>query len=668
VSRRTWHCVDEGILGSGRWFGSWLLSWMGAWLVYGVAGWQAWCAEVMQGPVRGGFSVAEADRETGERKWLLRGESATPTSTDEILIQGARMEVYGAGGVTNLVFNPERCIYHQRTRRVTSSERLGVLTGDGQMAIEGVGFGLELESGVLVVSNDVRALIRRDTLQAGRPGGVGTVGAASAASGDADRMEVRADRLEYETARAIFLGQVRVEDGRGVMTCRRLEAELNVTTREVERILAQEEVIVESEQVRGRAERVTYDPASERLVLEGEPSWEIEGRTGRADRVTVARLERRVNGVGGVRMEIPARALVPGGVWPGRLSGDAAAPGLEGPMKVASDEFEYGPDPVRTNVNVMIFRGEVLVEESGSTLRCGMLTVETSEAGQEARLAVAEEGVVMERGQERIECARAVYEAETGLVTLGGKTTWRMEGREGRSETFVADLKRGLYRATGEVAMRLAAEGLGTTLGISKAGVGVDGDGGAGKVEDDPESREPLEIRSREFEYRVALEAGARDTARYDGEVVVSEGDRLRLSCGTLTATLGSGTNQVEEMVAERDVEIRMTEEDGYRLARGDRAEYWADRSSVELTGAEGVEFFIVTSDGVSRGVGRRAVYDGVTELLELEGDAWITTPDGELNGGVVQFDRARSTLSATGHWRVRLPIGRLRLPELPSP
>jgi lipopolysaccharide export system protein LptA len=135
-----------------------------------------------------------------------------------------------------------------------------------------------------------------------------------------------------------------------------------------------------------------------------------------------------------------------------------------------------------------------------------------------------------------------------------------------------------------------------------------------------------------------------------------------------LTATLGSGTNQVEEMVAERDVEIRMTEEEGYRLARGDRAEYWADRSSVELTGADGVEFFIVTSDGVSRGVGRRAVYDGVTELLELEGEAWISTPDGELNGGVVRFDRAQSTLSATGHWRVRLPAGRLRLPELPSP
>ena len=140
------------------------------------------------------------------------------------------------------------------------------------------------------------------------------------------------------------------------------------------------------------------------------------------------------------------------------------------------------------------------------------------------------------------------------------------------------------------------------------------------------------------------------------------------MTSALLTARLEAETRQVEELMAAGEVELRMLESDGYRLARGDRAVYAADRGTVELTGMDGVEFFVVTADGVSRGLGRRALYDRTTELLELDGRPVITTPQGELTGDVVRLDRAHSTLSAAGAWRIRLPMGTYRMPELPAP
>jgi lipopolysaccharide export system protein LptA len=124
----------------------------------------------------------------------------------------------------------------------------------------------------------------------------------------------------------------------------------------------------------------------------------------------------------------------------------------------------------------------------------------------------------------------------------------------------------------------------------------------------------------------------------------------------------------VQSVVADGKVELRATDADGYRLARGDRAVYTAEEQEIVLTGMEGVDFFVITASGVSRGAGRQAVYRRATDLLILAGDPAITTPEGELVGQELRLDRRAGVMSATGPWRIRLPLGGLELPRLPAP
>jgi lipopolysaccharide export system protein LptA len=142
----------------------------------------------------------------------------------------------------------------------------------------------------------------------------------------------------------------------------------------------------------------------------------------------------------------------------------------------------------------------------------------------------------------------------------------------------------------------------------------------------------------------------------------------MHLSCGTLRAVLGPETNQVQSVVADGKVEIRATDADGYRLARGDRAVYGAEEDEILLTGRDGVDFFVIAPSGVSRGVGRQAVYRRATDLLILAGDPAITTPEGELVGRELRLDRRAGVMSASGPWTIRLPLGGLELPRLPAP
>ena len=133
-----------------------------------VAGWGIHGADVLRGPIRGGFSVAEADRETGARKYALWGESATPLTADRWEIQSPRLELYGEGDTTNLVFRPSRCLFDRKTQRITSSEPLQVWSGDGYLQMQGEGFALDLEARRLWVSNRVEAVMNKRLFRTSR--------------------------------------------------------------------------------------------------------------------------------------------------------------------------------------------------------------------------------------------------------------------------------------------------------------------------------------------------------------------------------------------------------------------------------------------------------------------------------------------------------------------
>jgi len=145
------------------------------------------------------------------------------------------------------------------------------------------------------------------------------------------------------------------------------------------------------------------------------------------------------------------------------------------------------------------------------------------------------------------------------------------------------------------------------------------------------------------------------DLAVYRGNVRVSDPGRMALSCETLTGRIAAGTNQVQSVVAESGVEIRVVDPKGDKVARGDRVVYTAGRDEVELTAADGVEIALRDAAGESQARGQKAVYTGSDDIFELIGNPRVTTPKGEVTGDRVVFDRGKSTAKAAGFWKMKL-------------
>jgi lipopolysaccharide export system protein LptA len=612
-------------------------------------------ADLLRGPIRGGFSVAEADQETGRRKYALWGESATPLTSSLWEIQSPRLELYGADDTTNLVFMPARCLYHREDQRITSSETLRMWTGDGYLRMQGEGFALDLEARRLWVSNRVEAVMNKMLFrEAGQ--------AVSARAGEGGAILVRSERLEYGNDRVEFLGGVRAEDAEDRMDCEQLVVDLVPQSSDVRLLIAEGAVRFAATDIQVEAERAAYAPASGRLQLTGNPRWLFRQRPGRAREVELDRERQAFSATGDVQMELPAEALALPELRMGQSPAPRAKPGDE-PVHVRAERMDAGPEAGETNRHTVVLRGEVAIEQGDVRLRCREFLLRTEGQEHRAQRAEAEGAVRIDRGSEWMSCDRAEYDAAGAYAQFTGAVKWEGDKRSGSANRVWLDLAEDHHWADGGVRMRFEQEN--EFLG---AWLAPEADSKAPTIAGETEVAEPTDIECDRFEYRGGRTTGAVPSADYLGNVTVRQGERLNMTCGTLRAEFRPETNAVQSVVAEERVELRSAEEGGYRLARGDRMIYSAAEEVVRLTGRDGVDFFVIGPSGVSRGRGRQAVYHRTTDRLVLAGDPEITTPDGELMGSEVRLDRAEGVLSAAGPWRIRLPLGDVELPQLPGP
>jgi lipopolysaccharide export system protein LptA len=614
-------------------------------------------ADMLRGPIRGGFSVAEADRETGKRKYALWGESATPLTSTEWEIQSPRLELYGVDDTTNLVFMPSRCLFNRDSQRITSSETLRMWTGDGLLRMEGEGFALDMEARRLWVSNRVEAVMNKRLFR--------EEASPVPAQGGEDAILVRSERLEYGNDRVDFLGGVRVEDVEDRLDCERLAVDLVPDSSDVRSLRAEGAVRFEAAEIQAEAGRAIYEPASGRLELTGNPHWVFRQRPGRARMVVLDRNRQAFSADGEVEMELPSEAFVLPelrmGRAPAQRSGDRSET-----VRVTADRMDAGPEPGQTNRHNIALRGGVSIQQGEGRLESREFLVQTEGQEHAVRRAEAEGEVRIARGVEWMSCERAEYDAAGAHAQFSGGVKWESEDRSGAADRVWLDLAEDHHWADGGVRMRFEQEeeviGAWLTPGESE------GVTGAAEAEGAPRVVQPTDIECDRFDYRGGGMAGTLPSAEYIGNVTVQQGDRLNMTCGSLQAQFGPETNQVRSVVAEEKVELRSADGSGYRLARGDRAVYTAAEGEVVLTGSDGVEFFVIGPSGVSRGLGRQAVYRRATDSLVLAGDPAITTPEGELTGSEVRLDRGKGVLSATGPWRIRLPLGDVELPRLPGP
>ena len=110
------------------------------------------------------FRIFDYFRGSQKLKTLLRGGEAAYLQ-HPIPIQGVTIETYTESGLTNLIAVARACVADRTNRTASSSGPLDLRLADGRFSLTGVGFLWSQTNTTLVVSNQVRSILRGDLLQ-----------------------------------------------------------------------------------------------------------------------------------------------------------------------------------------------------------------------------------------------------------------------------------------------------------------------------------------------------------------------------------------------------------------------------------------------------------------------------------------------------------------------
>jgi lipopolysaccharide export system protein LptA len=262
----------------------------------------------------------------------------------------------------------------------------------------------------------------------------------------------------------------------------------------------------------------------------------------------------------GVHTTIHPELFGPPGATPATNRPAASTPGIE----IFSDQFEF----VQTS-GKGVYQGNVRVTGTNLTSTAGRLTILLPLAERRLQSLTAEERVVVDYEQIHATGEWAFYSADTEVIQLKGEPTWRMEQRAGGGDELLFNRTNKVFHANGHARLQMPASGMGAAGFLSPPG--------STTASSPPPTNQMVEIQCANYELRT-------NVAVFRDQVHVSNrlGDQLQgeMHCGLMTLTL-VGTNELEKMVAEREVVLAQ----GERRFTAARAEYHATNSLLNLTG-----------------------------------------------------------------------------------
>jgi len=629
-------------------------------------------AQVLEGQAKKGVH-AQYNQSTGKPEWVATYLSASQIAGDTELIQGLQLVLFNAEGRSNLVVTTPRCAFDLRNKVVSSTDALQARSVSGELSLDGEGFECRLADERLVISNRVHAVIRKDWLNAptNPPPAARSVPLSpqtNASGAPVQLLHIFSDRLRYQTNLAMFDGNVRADDPQGRLTAGLLTAEFTEPDQRLGNLFAEHSVVIDSEGLHATSQRANYLVTNNAVEFLGNPTWRLGGYDGRADELMVKRGTREFHAAHNVEMLLPAGALGTNGFFLAEpLPATNAAAAKKQPIKVKADDFIFRPDETDTNLNVAVLRGQVRVDAEKANLSCEFMTLKSSTDQNRIESVVAERHVVMEQADNLVRGEKAVYTSANELMEVTGGPAWKMGQRDGTADGVLTfDIRNRAYRATRNVQMRFPAASLGPAPWLSPrssgrsnalavnapAGDPTNGPASAGLIRTNHPGN-PIEISADEFEFAPDSANTNLNLATYRGQVLVTDPGRMRLSCEWLTGKMPAGTNRMESVVAERSVELEIhgTQREG--RARGDRAVYTASNGEVVVTGGVKIAFQDPKIEGKAQG--SSAVYAGETDVMELAGNPVLTTQYGKAWGDIVILDHAKTTLKATGNWKLQL-------------
>ena len=588
------------------------------------------------------YFVTAGQGKTNRLKTLVTGAEAQPRLSGQVSIKELKIENYRDDGQVDLVIRTSECLFEITTRTAWSTNRLEVVSGNGQYTIQGQGFYWQQTNNLLIISNRTETTLRRELVTPLATPTNPATALPSIPKGSSNAVvRVMANRCVYlsQSNLLFYTGDVLADDPQLELRCQRLQIRFS-ETRQLQELLAHDQVSLVNKQDQSRATggqaRYLFVPGEEVFSLAETPVWRdpLGTQELRADLFHFDLQTRTLHAETNAIMKLPRGRFAQADLPFARVN--SRGPVRQTPAAESNQVVEITADRI---------------------------TVLLPSTNRPTRQVTAQDHVVIlsPADQSRTTADRATYAEADGRLSLDGHAFWQSEKMTVKADGMNVDRTNQVFATRGNTWLRLPVSTLGGLGGVPSPSAAP------------AETNQFLEIVCRDLDYftnRLVLQGKVRgeffegptlrgtlegeeatlalgerlDSITVRQNVLVDQRPFLRtngtlvsgwLACQTLVATMNTN-GQVSWAVAEGQVAARQTE----------HRPNWKAPHITDLTCGKATatavpntnrleqlvaERQVVMSQDDKIGRGDRAIYDGLAETLELTEHPSITTAQGAI-------------------------------------
>jgi hypothetical protein len=139
-----------------------------------------------------------------QMRYVVTGAEGRPQTNKTFLLTKLKLQTFKVNGELEMTVEAPECIFNDKTHTADSAGKLMLQSGDGKLRVEGNGFGCRMDGKILIISNDVKAVIVRPNTNA-----------------NAAPLVITSRWLEFDADKrlAIFHDDVRGDDPDFAFTC-----------------------------------------------------------------------------------------------------------------------------------------------------------------------------------------------------------------------------------------------------------------------------------------------------------------------------------------------------------------------------------------------------------------------------------------------------------------
>ena len=456
--------------------------------------------EIPIGRAKGGFMVPDYDAANRLRS-VLSGESAEAISVTLWRVNKLKIELRDEQERPAWIVEAPECVYDYTSKSARSATQLTLRSADGQMSISGSGFEWKQADQHLVISNEVRTVLRKSDKK--EPGEM--------ASLNRQNLEVTADHFEFNSRQyqAVYRGNVAARELSPVggaeaglkITCGMLTVKLPANGKgPVEHILGEQNLVVQQGNNRVTGDRANYVVTNDFMEVTGKAEWATDQARGRGEILVLDRKANRFQARGNTFTR-----LIPAGDQSGSLAW-------------------FGPQTTNT--------GQPLEIEAAS------LTASFTEKTNVNIL--AETDVKIRQGENHAAADKLTYNV-TGtnvLVELDRHAVWQTPEAESTAAYMRFDRGRAFYQAQG-----------GTTLKIKRASAPT------AKNRNAQVAAQSLEVSAERYQYQAG-------EFKFEKQVKVTN-PLWRVTCEEVRLVTMGNASQLQSVHARQNVVAESLGESG---------------------------------------------------------------------------------------------------------